>query len=172
MRRSRSIRCRPAPPRERSGSRRRPGRSVNDAAAAGDIRPHSRRRIRVEGLASASRRRTSSSRRGSPVRACDAVPDGSGADQPVPLVDRARHDEPVPRARQLPPGVHDPIFWRALENSGFYMVVTVPGQIVLGLGDAVLLARTSADAGCSASSITCRWSRVGLSSRCSSSTCS
>lgn len=35
--------------------------------------------------------------------------------------------------------LHDPIFWRALENTGFYMAVTVPGQIVLGLAAAVLL---------------------------------
>jgi multiple sugar transport system permease protein len=34
----------------------------------------------------------------------------------------------------------DPIFWRALENSAFYMVITVPTQIALGLGVAVLLA--------------------------------
>lgn len=35
--------------------------------------------------------------------------------------------------------IHDPIFWRALENTGFYMGVTVPAQIVLGLAAAVLL---------------------------------
>jgi multiple sugar transport system permease protein len=35
--------------------------------------------------------------------------------------------------------VHDPIFWRALANTGFYMAVTVPAQIVLGLLAAVLL---------------------------------
>jgi multiple sugar transport system permease protein len=35
--------------------------------------------------------------------------------------------------------LHDPIFWRALENTGFYMAVTVPAQIVLGLIAAVLL---------------------------------
>jgi multiple sugar transport system permease protein len=35
--------------------------------------------------------------------------------------------------------IHDPIFWRALENTGFYMAVTVPGQIVLGLAAALLL---------------------------------
>jgi multiple sugar transport system permease protein len=35
--------------------------------------------------------------------------------------------------------IHDPIFWRALVNTGFYMAVTVPAQIVLGLGAAVLL---------------------------------
>ncbi len=29
--------------------------------------------------------------------------------------------------------LHDPIFWRALENTGFYMAVTVPAQIALGL---------------------------------------
>jgi multiple sugar transport system permease protein len=34
---------------------------------------------------------------------------------------------------------HDPIFWRALANTGFYMAVTVPAQIVLGLAAAVLL---------------------------------
>lgn len=33
----------------------------------------------------------------------------------------------------------DPIFWRALVNTGFYMAVTVPVQIVLGLAAAVLL---------------------------------
>jgi multiple sugar transport system permease protein len=36
---------------------------------------------------------------------------------------------------------HDPIFWRALENSGAYMALTVPPQIVIGLGMAVLLNR-------------------------------
>lgn len=35
--------------------------------------------------------------------------------------------------------IHDPVFWRALVNTGFYMAVTVPAQIVLGLGAAVLL---------------------------------
>jgi multiple sugar transport system permease protein len=34
---------------------------------------------------------------------------------------------------------HDPIFWRGLQNSAFYMVVTVPPQIVLGLWIATLL---------------------------------
>lgn len=33
----------------------------------------------------------------------------------------------------------DPVFWRALGNSGVYMVLTVPPQIVLGLGIALLL---------------------------------
>jgi multiple sugar transport system permease protein len=33
----------------------------------------------------------------------------------------------------------DPIFWRALENTAFYMAATVPAQIVLGLAVAVLL---------------------------------
>jgi multiple sugar transport system permease protein len=35
--------------------------------------------------------------------------------------------------------LHDPVFWRALVNTGFYMAFTVPIQIVLGLGAAVLL---------------------------------
>jgi len=35
--------------------------------------------------------------------------------------------------------LHDPIFWRSLVNTGFYMAVTTPAQIVLGLGAAVLL---------------------------------
>src|SRR5919201_3451953 len=35
--------------------------------------------------------------------------------------------------------LHDPVFWRALENSGAYMAVTVPAQIVLGLLVALLL---------------------------------
>jgi len=35
--------------------------------------------------------------------------------------------------------LHDPIFWRGLENTGFYMAVTVPAQIVLGMLVAVLL---------------------------------
>jgi multiple sugar transport system permease protein len=35
--------------------------------------------------------------------------------------------------------LHDPIFWRALQNTGFYMAVTVPAQIALGLAVAVLL---------------------------------
>jgi len=33
----------------------------------------------------------------------------------------------------------DPVFWRGLQNSGFYMAVTVPPQIVLGLFVATLL---------------------------------
>ena len=33
----------------------------------------------------------------------------------------------------------DPIFWRALVNTGVYMAATVPAQIVLGLAAAVLL---------------------------------
>ncbi|HEX5396034.1 MAG TPA: sugar ABC transporter permease, partial [Candidatus Limnocylindria bacterium] len=35
--------------------------------------------------------------------------------------------------------IHDPIFWRGLANTGFYMAVTVPAQIVLGMAVAVLL---------------------------------
>ena len=35
--------------------------------------------------------------------------------------------------------IHDPIFWRSLANTGFYMAVTVPVQIALGLAAAVLL---------------------------------
>jgi multiple sugar transport system permease protein len=35
--------------------------------------------------------------------------------------------------------IHDPIFWRGLVNTVFYMGVTVPAQIVLGLAVAVLL---------------------------------
>jgi multiple sugar transport system permease protein len=35
--------------------------------------------------------------------------------------------------------IHDPIFWRGLANTGFYMAVTVPTQIVLGMAIAVLL---------------------------------
>jgi multiple sugar transport system permease protein len=35
--------------------------------------------------------------------------------------------------------LHDPIFWRALENTAFYMALTVPAQIALGLAVAVLL---------------------------------
>jgi multiple sugar transport system permease protein len=35
--------------------------------------------------------------------------------------------------------IHDPIFWRALVNTAFYMAITVPAQIVLGLGVAALL---------------------------------
>jgi multiple sugar transport system permease protein len=34
---------------------------------------------------------------------------------------------------------HDPIFWRALVNTAFYMAVTVPAQLVLGMIVAVLL---------------------------------
>lgn len=34
---------------------------------------------------------------------------------------------------------HDPIFWRSLVNTAFYMAFTTPVQIVLGLGAAVLL---------------------------------
>lgn len=35
--------------------------------------------------------------------------------------------------------LHDPVFWRGLVNTGFYMAVTVPVQILLGLAIAVLL---------------------------------
>jgi multiple sugar transport system permease protein len=35
--------------------------------------------------------------------------------------------------------IHDPIFWRALENTAFYMAVSVPAQIVLGMAVALLL---------------------------------
>jgi multiple sugar transport system permease protein len=35
--------------------------------------------------------------------------------------------------------LHDPVFWRSLGNTGFYMAVTVPTQIALGLAAAVLL---------------------------------
>ena len=35
--------------------------------------------------------------------------------------------------------LHDPVFWRALVNTGFYMAVTTPAQIALGLFAAVLL---------------------------------
>ncbi len=35
--------------------------------------------------------------------------------------------------------IHDPIFWRALTNTGVYMAVTVPAQIVIGMAVAVLL---------------------------------
>ena len=35
--------------------------------------------------------------------------------------------------------LHDPVFWRALVNTAFYMALTVPTQIVLGLAAAVLL---------------------------------
>jgi len=35
--------------------------------------------------------------------------------------------------------LHDPIFWRGLVNTGFYMAVTVPAQIAIGLAVAVLL---------------------------------
>ena len=34
---------------------------------------------------------------------------------------------------------HDPRFWRSLANSGLYMVLTVPPQVVLGLAIAMLL---------------------------------
>jgi multiple sugar transport system permease protein len=34
---------------------------------------------------------------------------------------------------------NDPVFWLALRNTLFYVVVTVPGQIILGLGLALLL---------------------------------
>ncbi len=37
----------------------------------------------------------------------------------------------------------DPIFWQALSNSGLYMLLTVPPQIVIGLGVAMLLKRRS-----------------------------
>jgi multiple sugar transport system permease protein len=35
--------------------------------------------------------------------------------------------------------LHDPIFWRSLVNTAFYMLATVPAQIVIGLAIAVLL---------------------------------
>ena len=34
---------------------------------------------------------------------------------------------------------HDPIFWRALQNSALYMALTVPAEVVLGLAVAILL---------------------------------
>jgi multiple sugar transport system permease protein len=34
---------------------------------------------------------------------------------------------------------HDPVFWRALANSAVYMAFTVPPQVILGLGVAMLL---------------------------------
>lgn len=34
---------------------------------------------------------------------------------------------------------HDPLFWESVQNSGFYMLLTVPPQIVLGLLVAMLL---------------------------------
>lgn len=40
--------------------------------------------------------------------------------------------------------VHDPIFWKSLVNTGAYMVATVPTQIALGLGLALLLNRAIA----------------------------
>ena len=76
----------------------------------------------------------------SPLRARRPLPDRACVpDQPLPLVDRPRAAEPVHRARQLRHALHDPIFWRALVNTGVYMAVTVPTQIVLGLVVAVLL---------------------------------
>ncbi len=35
--------------------------------------------------------------------------------------------------------IHDPIFWKGLVNTGYYMVLTVPTQIVIGMAIAVLL---------------------------------
>src|SRR5919197_1012495 len=35
--------------------------------------------------------------------------------------------------------LHDPVFWRSLVNTAFYMLLTVPTQMVLGLVAAVLL---------------------------------
>jgi multiple sugar transport system permease protein len=35
--------------------------------------------------------------------------------------------------------LHDPIFWKGLVNTGYYMALTVPAQIVLGMAIAVLL---------------------------------
>ncbi len=37
--------------------------------------------------------------------------------------------------------LHDPVFWQALRNTSEYMVITVAGQLVLGLGAALLLDR-------------------------------
>jgi multiple sugar transport system permease protein len=37
--------------------------------------------------------------------------------------------------------LHDPVFWRALENATFYMIFTVPLQIIFGLSVALLLVR-------------------------------
>jgi multiple sugar transport system permease protein len=37
--------------------------------------------------------------------------------------------------------LHDPVFWLALRNTLFYTLVTVPGQMILGLGIALLLDR-------------------------------
>jgi multiple sugar transport system permease protein len=35
--------------------------------------------------------------------------------------------------------VHDPLFWRSLQNTLVYMAVSVPGQLLCGLGAALLL---------------------------------
>ena len=35
--------------------------------------------------------------------------------------------------------IHDPVFWMAFRNTLFYVVVTVPGQMIIGLGVALLL---------------------------------
>ncbi len=37
--------------------------------------------------------------------------------------------------------LHDPVFWQALRNVVWYTVITVPGQMALGLGVALLLNR-------------------------------
>lgn len=37
--------------------------------------------------------------------------------------------------------INDPIFWVALGNTLFYVLVTVPGQMIIGLGIAILLSR-------------------------------
>ncbi len=37
--------------------------------------------------------------------------------------------------------INDPVFWIALGNTLFYVLITVPGQMIIGLGIAVLLSR-------------------------------
>lgn len=37
--------------------------------------------------------------------------------------------------------LHDPVFWLALRNTIFYVLITVPGQMILGLAAALLLDR-------------------------------
>ena len=74
------------------------------------------------------------------LRPGDPLPDRPGLpDQPLRLVDRPGRGQHLPRAAQLRRAIHDPLFWRGLVNAGFYMAVTVPAQIVLGMAVAVLL---------------------------------
>ena len=69
----------------------------------------------------------------------NSLPDRPRSDQPLPLVDRPGTASDFIGFGNYSHAFHDPIFWRALVNTGFYMAVTVPAQIIIGMAVAVLL---------------------------------